>query len=365
MAKIVALAFIYTYINLMKNQNINRNIPHAGHASGDLGGYADPGASGASAASAVPGASAVSAVSAVSGASTTSPTSAVSAVSAVPGASGVSAVSGGSGDLGDTGDRNIPHAGHTSSVPGTPGDMGGMGDAGALGDMGDMGSRNVSAAPADTGAPGASPTSAVSAVSAVPAVPGASGVSAVSADMGDTPAPTNAGDLVAPHSPDINALISRYKLMPHPEGGFYAETYRSFGAIPAESLPSFSGSRAYSTAIVYLLRAGDKSHLHRIKQDEMWHFYLGGPMRLVMLTPKGEFLEIILGQNFAKGQLVQYCVPRGCWFGASPLPQSPFSFVGCTVAPGFEFEDFELASKHQLSQQFPAFTHVINEFTIS
>ena len=305
MAKIVALAFIYTYINLMKNQNINRNIPHAGHASGDLG---------------------------------------------------------------DTGDRNIPHAGHTSSVPGTPGDMGGMGDAGvmgALGDMGDMGSRNVSAAPADTGAPGASPTSAVSAVSAVPAVPGASGVSAVSADMGDTPAPTNAGDLVAPHSPDINALISRYKLMPHPEGGFYAETYRSFGAIPAESLPSFSGSRAYSTAIVYLLRAGDKSHLHRIKQDEMWHFYLGGPMRLVMLTPKGEFLEIILGQNFAKGQLVQYCVPRGCWFGASPLPQSPFSFVGCTVAPGFEFEDFELASKHQLSQQFPAFTHVINEFTIS
>ena len=320
MAKIVALAFIYTYINLMKNQNINRNIPHAGHASGDLG---------------------------------------------------------------DTGDRNIPHAGHTSSVPGTPGDMGGMGDAGvmgALGDMGDMGSRNVSAAPADTGAPGASATSAVSAVPAVPAASGASltsptsaasatsavsGASADTGDAGDTPVPTNAGDLVAPHSPDINALISRYKLMPHPEGGFYAETYRSFGAIPAESLPGFSGSRAYSTAIVYLLRAGDKSHLHRIKQDEMWHFYLGGPMRLVMLTPKGEFLEIILGQNFAKGQLVQYCVPRGCWFGASPLPQSPFSFVGCTVAPGFEFEDFELASKHQLSQQFPAFTHVINEFTIS
>ena len=163
----------------------------------------------------------------------------------------------------------------------------------------------------------------------------------------------------------IDELISHYKLIPHPEGGFYAETYRSSGLIPAESLPGFTGSRAYSTAIVYLLRAGDKSHLHRIKQDEIWHFYLGGPMRLLVITADGDFLEVILGQNVAKGQFVQYCVPKGCWFGASPLPQSSFSFVGCTVAPGFEFEDFELASKHQLSQQFPEFAHIIDEFTAS
>ena len=165
--------------------------------------------------------------------------------------------------------------------------------------------------------------------------------------------------------PSIAELINAYKLVPHPEGGFYAETYRSLGLIAAENLPTFTGSRAYSTAIVYLLRAGDKSHLHRIKQDEIWHFYLGGPMRLVIISANGEFSEVILGQNIAAGHFIQYCVPKGCWFGASPLPESSFSFVGCTVAPGFDFEDFELGQKKQLSKQFPAFKNIIEEFTIS
>ena len=164
---------------------------------------------------------------------------------------------------------------------------------------------------------------------------------------------------------DIDRLIATYKLTPHPEGGFYAETYRSCGLIAAENLPTFTGSRAYSTAIVYLLRAGDKSHLHRIKQDEIWHFYLGGPMRLVIISPCAKLLEVTLGQNIAAGHFIQYCVPKGCWFGATPLPESSFSFVGCTVAPGFDFEDFELGQKNQLSKQFPAFKNIIEEFTIS
>ena len=163
--------------------------------------------------------------------------------------------------------------------------------------------------------------------------------------------------------PAINEIVTRYQLAPHPEGGFYAETYRSTEFIHSENLPGFSGSRAYSTAILYLMRAEDKSCLHRIKQDEVWHFYLGGPMRLVMISPAGEFSEVSLGQNIAAGQYVQYCVPRGCWFGACPLPGSPYTFVGCTVAPAFDFEDFELGKREQLLAQYPAFKEIINQFT--
>lgn len=159
-------------------------------------------------------------------------------------------------------------------------------------------------------------------------------------------------------------IIAHYHLRAHPEGGHYAETYRSAGLIPNLPAP-FSGPRAYSTTILFLLQAGEYSHLHRIRSDEGWHFYLGGPLRLAMISPTGTYQEILLGQNLRAGQHLQYTVPAGTWFGATPAPGTAYALVGCTVAPGFDFQDFELASGPDLTHQFPTLKTQINEFAIS
>ena len=159
-------------------------------------------------------------------------------------------------------------------------------------------------------------------------------------------------------------LIEQYRMQPHPEGGFFARTYHSAGLIPEAALPAeFGGERYFSTAIVYLLKENDFSALHRLKQDEIWHFYLGGPLRLVVITTDGKIKEIVMGQNLAGGEVAQAVVPAGCWFGAKPTAGAVFSFVGCTLAPGFDFEDFELAKRSEILPQFPELEKVILEFT--
>ncbi len=159
------------------------------------------------------------------------------------------------------------------------------------------------------------------------------------------------------------ALIDRYGLVAHPEGGYYRETYRSGGVIDRSALPDrFGGSRHFSTAIVFLLERGQYSHLHRIHSDEMWHFYLGGPMRLAMIHPDGRTEEILLGQDVGAGQYLQYVVPAGVWFGATPCESSDFSFVGCTVSPGFDFADFEMGERQTLAEAFPDALACIAEF---
>ena len=159
-------------------------------------------------------------------------------------------------------------------------------------------------------------------------------------------------------------LIERYRLRPHPEGGLFAATYRSVGLIPEAALPvEFAGNRSFSTAIVFLLMGNDFSALHRLRQDEIWHFYLGGPLRLVMISPDGEFSETTLGRDVAAGDVVQAVVPAGYWFGAKPTEGALFSFVGCTVAPGFDFADFELATRSDLLTRFPDLDTIILEFT--
>ena len=158
-------------------------------------------------------------------------------------------------------------------------------------------------------------------------------------------------------------LIDSLELIPHPEGGFYRETYRCAESVPQCGLPDrFRGTRSFSTAILFLLRAGDCSRLHRIQQDEIWHFYLGGPLRLVMITPEGHVREVILGQEISGGQKLQYAVPAGCWFGARPCEGAAFSLVGCTVAPGFSFEDFEMGSRSELVRLFPHAEALIRAF---
>ena len=152
-------------------------------------------------------------------------------------------------------------------------------------------------------------------------------------------------------------IIKHYDLSPHPEGGFYRRTYAS----PVAT--AFRGSnRPVCTAILFLLTAGQYSRLHRIPQDEMWHFYLGGALRLAMITPEGDTQEIFLGQDILADQMVQYTVPAGSWFGATPAENSAYSLVGCTVAPGFCMDELELGDEKDLLAVFPSAHHVIKEF---
>ncbi|MBQ9407281.1 MAG: cupin domain-containing protein [Desulfovibrio sp.] len=152
-------------------------------------------------------------------------------------------------------------------------------------------------------------------------------------------------------------IIAYYGLTPHPEGGFYRRTYAS------SVLTEYGGSkRPVCTAILFLLKAGQYSRLHCIPQDEMWHFYLGGPLRLVLITPDRASFEIVLGQNVSAGHRLQYSVPGGSWFGATPAQGSSYSLVGCTVAPGFCMDELKLGEAHDLLDMFPSASHIITEF---
>ena len=156
-------------------------------------------------------------------------------------------------------------------------------------------------------------------------------------------------------------IIQLLQLQPHPEGGFYKETYRSEGIIEAACLPeTFPGKRHYSTAIYYLLQKGDFSAFHRIKSDEIWHYYHGGDFLIHLLDAETGHQCKTLGSNLSLGAVFQIVVPAGMWFAAEPTPDSHFTLAGCTVAPGFDFADFEMAEKKVLLQQFPNYASVIN-----
>ena len=162
---------------------------------------------------------------------------------------------------------------------------------------------------------------------------------------------------------DMNAQawINQLALLPHPEGGYFKETYRGGISLPASTLPRlFKGSRSISTAIFFLLKRGQISRLHRIASDELWHHYAGGSLHVHVLTPAGQHLLLTLGKHAYRGELPQVVVPAGCWFGAIPAPRTTFALVGCTVAPGFDFVDFEMGDASALRKQFPRYKAVIN-----
>jgi hypothetical protein len=148
----------------------------------------------------------------------------------------------------------------------------------------------------------------------------------------------------------------------HPEGGWFRETYRSDELVLGEHLPNrYGNGRSFSTAIYFLLEGEQFSGFHRIKSDELWHFYAGGPLNVYVINPQGELYIIKLGNNPDNGEVFQAVVPAGCWFASQPaLPQS-FCFVGCTVAPGFDFADFELAKAKQLAELYPQHQSIINK----
>lgn len=162
----------------------------------------------------------------------------------------------------------------------------------------------------------------------------------------------------------VRQLIDGLALEPHPEGGWYRETYRAAETIPATGLPvRFSGERSISTAIYFLLANGEISALHRIKSDELWHFYSGVTLTVHLLFPAGEHRQIRLGADIANGETFQATVPAGCWFGAEVTGEGAYSLVGCTVAPGFDFADFEMANRLELVTAFPSHKELIRQLT--
>ncbi len=160
---------------------------------------------------------------------------------------------------------------------------------------------------------------------------------------------------------DVASLIDHYNLEPHPEGGFFRESYR---ADLSGCFEGFDGARNISTGIYFLLPQGTRSALHRIKSDEMWHFYLGGPMTLVEIDMDGTLKQTVLGQDIKSGQHVQHVVPAGVWFGGYPNDGTDYSFVGCTVAPGFDFTDFEMASLETMMTDFPQHENIIRHLCV-
>ena len=162
----------------------------------------------------------------------------------------------------------------------------------------------------------------------------------------------------------LEEVIQQLDLQPHPEGGYFKEVYRSAGVVGPESLSaSYQGERNYCTSIYFLLTSQNFSAFHRIRQDEIWHFYRGAPISLHTLSPKGIHTEITIGNDLANGHQLQYVVPGGYWLGAEVKEENAYALVGCTVAPGFDFQDFELAERAKLVELFPQHQELITQFT--
>jgi predicted cupin superfamily sugar epimerase len=155
-------------------------------------------------------------------------------------------------------------------------------------------------------------------------------------------------------------FVKALQLQAHPEGGYFAEHYRSPLRI---ELPDFVGSRSAATSIYFLLEAGQFSALHRIKSDEIWHFYAGGSLEIIEIDLNGNLLSTRLGNNLQGGEHFSYTVKAGHWFGSRPAPGSEFALVGCTVAPGFDFADFEMPDQAWFLKEFPEHASLIREMT--
>jgi predicted cupin superfamily sugar epimerase len=153
----------------------------------------------------------------------------------------------------------------------------------------------------------------------------------------------------------VEALRPILGLAPHPvEGGYFAETYRSPEQIPAAGLPSRYGSpRALGTAIYYLLTPETFSAMHRLASDEIFHFYLGDPVEMLQLHPDGSHEVVLIGPDLEASHRPQVIVPRDVWQGARLRPGGRYSLLGTTVAPGFDYTDYETGHRASLLATHP------------
>jgi len=158
--------------------------------------------------------------------------------------------------------------------------------------------------------------------------------------------------------------IEKLRLERHPEGGYFRQTYKAELLLPKTAMPAeFAGERAASTAIYFLLSGDDFSAFHRLRSDEIWHFYVGSPLIVHVIEPKGEYRAILLGSDLEADEVLQAVVPAGCWFASHVADRRSSTIVGCTVAPGFEFEDFEMGKRKELVSMYPQHRAVITRLT--
>jgi len=164
--------------------------------------------------------------------------------------------------------------------------------------------------------------------------------------------------------PNAAYWIQQLQLTSHVEGGAFRETYRSELAIAQKALPVFfQGSRNIATSIYFLLASGEFSAFHRILSDELWHFYYGDTLLIYEIGHTGSLTIHRLGPNIEKGESFQAVVKAGSWFASIPAEDSEYALVGCTVSPGFDFTDFELADRNALAKQYPAYAELIGQLT--
>src|SRR5580704_4243231 len=165
--------------------------------------------------------------------------------------------------------------------------------------------------------------------------------------------------------PDATRIRDLLKMVPLPsEGGYFTETYRSGLMIPRSALPSsYPGERSVATAIYYLLTPDTVSTLHRLRGDEIFHFYLGDQVEMLELRADGTGGMVILGQDIEAGQLLQHVVPAGVWQGARLVEGGKFALLGTTVSPGFDYADYETGRREELAGRYPGFRDKIEVLT--
>jgi predicted cupin superfamily sugar epimerase len=153
-------------------------------------------------------------------------------------------------------------------------------------------------------------------------------------------------------------IVRKLGLLAHPEGGFYRETYRSAQKITTDG----NEIRNISTAIYFLLENDNRSLFHRIQSDELWFFHQGEPLEIVFIKDR-VLNTIILGNRFDDGEVLQATIPANTWFASGVKNSNGYSLVSCTVAPGFDFADFEMAKREDLIQEYPDLKETIQKFT--
>lgn len=159
-------------------------------------------------------------------------------------------------------------------------------------------------------------------------------------------------------------IIESLNLSAHPEGGFFSEIYRSYEKLSNKTLPDrYSSPRTFSTSIYYMLVENQISHFHRLKSDETWHYYTGSQIIIHCLESDWKYNQVKIGCDFDNGIFPQFTIRKGTWFAAEIEDKNSYSLVGCTVAPGFEYDDFELGDRNSLINQFPLCKEIITRFT--
>jgi predicted cupin superfamily sugar epimerase len=148
------------------------------------------------------------------------------------------------------------------------------------------------------------------------------------------------------------------------EGGYFRETYRSTLTVPADVLPhDYGGVRNVATAIYYLLTPESVSAIHRVKSDEVFHFYAGDPVEMLHLGPDGAARRVVIGNDLAAGQEPQVVVAAGVWQGCRLVPGGRWALLGCTVAPGFDYADFELARREDMLALSTEYSALVTSLT--